>query len=79
VWEWRHRPPIQRPSDERPTAAAPYNDLAADSNKMDILVKHVLELFNSTRLTAQEAKEVLTHLQVLAQIGERVAHRKKDH
>ncbi len=62
-----------------PTAAAPYNDLAADSNKMDILVKHILELFNSTRLTAQEAKEVLTHLQVLVEIGERVAHGKKDH
>jgi hypothetical protein len=46
---------------------------------MDILVKHILELCNSTRLTAQEAKEVLTHLQVLVEIGERVAHGKKDH
>jgi hypothetical protein len=62
-----------------PTAIAPYNDLAADSNKTDILVKHVLDLFNSTRLTAHEARDVLTHLQVLIEIGERVAHGKTDH
>lgn len=34
-------------------AAAPYSDLAADPHKADILVKHILELFNSTGLTAQ--------------------------
>jgi hypothetical protein len=50
-------------------AAAPYSDLKADPNKTDILVKHILELFNSTGLTAHEAKDVLTHLQVLIEIG----------
>ena len=44
-----------------PAAAAPYCDLAADPNKTDILVKHILELFNSTGLTAQQAKDVLMH------------------
>ena len=62
-----------------PAAAAPYSDLAADPHKADILVKHILELFNSTGLTAQQAKDVLTHLQVLVQIGERVAHGKTTH
>jgi hypothetical protein len=46
-----------------PTAAQPYSDLAADPHKADILVKHILELFNSTGLTAQQAKDVLAHLQ----------------
>jgi len=62
-----------------PTAAAPYSDLAADPHKTDVLVKHILDIFNSTGLTAQEAKDTLTHLQVLIEIGERVAHGKKDH
>lgn len=62
-----------------PVAAAPYSDLAADPNKADIIVKHILELFNSTGLTAQQAKDVLTHLQVLIEIGERVAHGKTTH
>ena len=52
---------------------------AFDPNKTDILVKHILELFNSTGLTAQQAKDVLTHLQVLVEIGERVAHGKTTH
>jgi hypothetical protein len=46
-----------------PAAAAPYSDLTADPNKTDILVKHILDVFNSTGLTAQQAKDVLTHLQ----------------
>lgn len=62
-----------------PAAAVPYRDLAADPNKTDILVKHILELFNSLSLTAQEAKDVLTHLHVLVEIGERVAHGKTTH
>ena len=62
-----------------PAAAAPYSDLAADPHKADILVKHILELFNSTGLTAQQAKDILTHLQVLVEIGERVAHGKTMH
>jgi hypothetical protein len=61
-----------------PTAAAPYCDLAADPNKTDILVKHILELFNSPGLTAQQAKDVLTHLQALVEIGERVAHGRRN-
>jgi len=42
-------------------------------------VKHILDVFNSSGLTSQEAKDVLTHLQVLVEIGERVAHGKQDH
>jgi hypothetical protein len=34
-------------------------------------------VFNSTDLTAQQGKDVLAHLQVLAEIGERVAHGKR--
>jgi hypothetical protein len=62
-----------------PRAASPYNDIKADPNKTDILVKHILDLFNSTGLTAQQAKDILTHLQVLVEIGERVAHGKTTH
>ncbi|WP_447986379.1 hypothetical protein [Nitrospira sp. Nam74] len=62
-----------------PTAAAPYTNLATDPNKTDILVKHILKLFHSTGLTAQQAKDVLVHLQVLIEIGERVAHGKTTH
>lgn len=62
-----------------PRAAAPHNDLSADPHKADVLVKHILDIFNSTGLTAQEAKDVLIHLQVLAEIGERVAYGKRDH
>ena len=62
-----------------PAAAVPYSDLAADPHKTDVLIKHILDIFNSTGLTAQEAKDTLTHLQVLIEIGERVAHGRKDH
>jgi hypothetical protein len=62
-----------------PTAAAPYSDLAAYPNKADIIVKHILDIFNSTGLTAQQAKDVFIHLQVLIEIGERVAHGKMTH
>jgi hypothetical protein len=69
-------PKIRR---RNPVAAAPYSDLAADPNKTDIIVKHILDIFNSTGLTAQQAKDVLIHLQVLIEIGERVAHGKTMH
>jgi hypothetical protein len=59
-----------------PGAAAPNSALPADPNKADILVEHILNIFNSTGLTAQQAKDILTHLQVLVEIGERVAHGK---
>lgn len=62
-----------------PTAAAPYSNPNADPHKADIIVKHILDVFNSTGLTAQQAKDVLTHLQVLVEIGERVAHGKTTH
>ena len=62
-----------------PVAVTPYNDLRADPQKADIIVKHILDVFNSTGLTAQQAKDVLTHLQVLIEIGERVAHGKATH
>ena len=62
-----------------PAAAAPYSGLAADPHKADIPVKHISELFNATGLTAQQAKDVLTHLQVLVEIVERVGHGKTTH
>jgi len=62
-----------------PRAAAPRSDFAVDPHKADVLVKHILDVFNSSGLTSQEAKDVLTHLQVLIEIGERVAHGKQDH
>jgi hypothetical protein len=62
-----------------PRAAAPHNDLSVDPHKSDVLVTHILEVFNSTSLTAQQVKDVLTHLQVLVEIGERVAQGKRSH
>jgi hypothetical protein len=62
-----------------PRAAAPHNELSADPHKNDVLVTHILEIFNATGLTAQQAKDVLTHLQVLVEIGERVAQGKRSH
>jgi hypothetical protein len=62
-----------------PKAAAPANALSSDPHKTDVLASHILEIFDSTGLTAQQAKDVLTHLQVLVEIGERVAQGKKDH
>lgn len=62
-----------------PRAAAPHNELPMDSQKADVVVSHILEIFNSTGLTAQQAKDVLAHLQVLVEIGERVAHGKATH
>jgi hypothetical protein len=62
-----------------PRAAAPYDDLSADPHKADILVKNILDVFNSTGLTAQQAKGVLTHLQVLVEIGDRIPHGKSTH
>ena len=35
-----------------PGAAGAYNDLKADQHKTDILVKHILNIFNSTSLTS---------------------------
>ena len=62
-----------------PRAAAPHNELSVDPHKTDVLVRHILDIFNSTGLTAQQAKDVLTHLQVLIEIGERVAHGHRSH
>jgi hypothetical protein len=62
-----------------PRAAAPHHDLSVDPHKTDVLISHILEVFNSTSLTAQQAKDVLAHLQVLVEIGERVAHGKTTH
>jgi hypothetical protein len=62
-----------------PRAAVPQSELSIDPHKTDVLITHILEIFNSTGLTAQQAKDVLAHLQVLVEIGERVAHGKKDH
>ena len=39
------------------------------TRRISLFVKHILELFNSTRLTAQEAKDVLSHLQFLSNWG----------
>lgn len=62
-----------------PRAAAPRTDLSVDPHKTDVVISHVLDVFNSTGLTAQQAKYVLAHLQVLVEIGERVAHAKTTH
>jgi hypothetical protein len=56
-----------------PSAIAPQQDGLLSDQKRDILITHVLNVFNSTGLTAQQAREVLEHLQVLVEIGERVA------
>ncbi|MEP6601788.1 MAG: hypothetical protein ABJB49_08230, partial [Nitrospirota bacterium] len=56
-----------------PNAAAPPSTLSTDPHKTDVLVRHILEIFNATDLTAQQAKDVLAHLHVLVEIGERVA------
>jgi hypothetical protein len=60
-------------------AAVPQNSLAIDPHKSDVPIRHVLDVFNSIGLTAQQAKDVLAHLQVLVEIGERVAHGKMTH
>lgn len=62
-----------------PPAAAPQSEIRVSPHKTDVLVSHILEIFNSTCLTAQQAKDVLAHLQVLVEIGERVAHGKTTH
>jgi hypothetical protein len=62
-----------------PHAAAPQDALTVDPQKAEVLISHILEVFNSTGLTAQQARDVLTHLQVLVEIGERVAHGKTTH
>jgi hypothetical protein len=63
----------------RRRAAAPQNELSVDAHKTDVLITHILEIFNSSGMTAQQAKDVLAHLQILVEIGERVAHGKKVH
>jgi hypothetical protein len=39
-----------------PRAAAPHNELSVDPHKTDVLVRHILEVFNSTGLTAQQCR-----------------------
>lgn len=57
-----------------PSAAAPRQTLQLPTEKADILIQHILTLFNATGLTAQQAKDLLTHLQILVELGERAAH-----
>ena len=45
-----------------PKAAAPANELSTDPKKLDVLLSHILEIFTSTGLMAQQAKDVLAHL-----------------
>jgi hypothetical protein len=52
-----------------PRAAAPQNSLTVDPHKAEVLISHILDVFNATGLTAQQAKDVLAHLQVLVVIG----------
>jgi hypothetical protein len=47
--------------------------------KADILIKHILKVFNSSGLEAQQANDILVHLQILIEICERVAHGKTTH
>src|SRR5689334_20591914 len=60
---------------KNPSAVAPHQDGLLSDQKRDILITHVLNVFNSTGLTAQQAREVLEHLQVLVEIGDRVANK----
>ena len=60
---------IQELRHKNPSAVAPQQDGLLSDQKRDILVTHVLNVFNSTGLTAQQAREVLEHLQVLVEIG----------
>jgi hypothetical protein len=62
-----------------PRAAAPQDTLTIDPQKADVRIRHGLDVFNSTGLTAQQAKGVLTHRQALVEICERVAHAKTTH
>jgi hypothetical protein len=62
-----------------PRAAAPLNELAVDPQRADVVVSHILEVFNSTGLTAQEAKDVLAHLQILVEIGQRIGQGQRSH
>ena len=62
-----------------PRAAAPHSELSGSPHKTDVIVSHILEVFNSTGLTAQQAKDVLTHLQVLVEIGQRVGQGHRSH
>jgi hypothetical protein len=50
-------------------ATAPQSSLAVDPQKSDLLIRLILDVFNSTNLTAQQGKDVFTHLQVLVEIG----------
>jgi hypothetical protein len=43
------------------------------SDKANILIKHVLDVFNASGLTADQAKDLLRHLEVLVELGQRVA------
>jgi hypothetical protein len=55
IQELRHR---------NPSAVAPHQDGVLSDQKRDILITHVLNVFTSTGLTAQQAREVLEHLQM---------------
>jgi hypothetical protein len=66
---------IQELRHKHPSAVAPHQDSILSEQKRDLLITHVVNVFNSTALTAQQALEVLEHLQVLVEIGERVANK----
>jgi hypothetical protein len=55
---------IQELRHKNPSAVAAQQDGVLSDQKRDILITHVLNVFNSTGLTAQQAREVLEHLQV---------------
>ena len=66
---------LQELRHKTPSAVAPHQDGLFSDQKRDILITHVLNMFNSTGLAAQQAREVLAHLQVFVEIGERVANK----
>ena len=43
------------------------------SDKANILIKHVLDVLNASGLTADQAKDLLRHLEILVELGQRVA------
>ena len=60
--------------------ATPYSDLVADPNKTDIPRKAYLGAFQFNRPDGPSKRRMfLTHLQMLVEMGERVAHGKTTH
>jgi hypothetical protein len=49
-----------------------HDPVILDSVKAHILITHVLDVLNATGLTADQAKDLLRHLEVSVEFGQRV-------